>query len=112
MRQLKIKSTAAADRRGDLRAALKGSKMLLPARVVTALTPLGIRTAVDLLVYLNTFPTQVAQELGWEVEDVQHALELLREQLKGVVDDAFLYPPREPEPPWTGALDPSTLKQH
>ena len=109
MQQLKIKSTAAADQPGDLHATLKGGKILLPERVVTALAPLGIRTAEDLVVYLNSFPSQIAAELGWGVNDVRHALELLREQLRGRVDDALLYPPTRVEPPWTGALDPSTL---
>jgi hypothetical protein len=111
MRRLLIQPTAATDKPGDLRAIVRGDKILLSERVVNALTPLGIRTAVDLVVYLASFPSTVAGELGWDIGDVQHALELLRRQLKGIVDDSILYPPVRPEP-FSGALDPSTLKKH
>jgi hypothetical protein len=110
MRHLQIKSTAATDKPGDLRASLKGGKMLLPERVVKALAPLGIHTAVDLVVYFDSFPSAVAGELGWETRDVQDALEILRRQLKGIVDDTILHPTKRPEP-FSGALDPSTLKR-
>src|ERR1700722_13232308 len=64
MRHLQIKSTAATDKPGDLRASLKGGKILLPERVVSALAPLGIHTAIDLVVYFDSFPSTVADELG------------------------------------------------
>lgn len=92
MQQLMIKSTAAADRPGDLHATLKGGNVLLPERVVKALAPLGIRTALDLIAYFSSFPTQVAEELGWTPEQVQHALKLLQHLLRGSVDDALLHP--------------------
>jgi len=111
MRHFPIKSTAAIDKPGDLCASVKGDNVLLPVRVVNALAPLGIHTAVDLVVYLDAFPSAVAGELGWEINDVQHALGILRRQLKGIVDDSILHPPMRPEP-FSGALDPSTLKKH
>ena len=104
---LQIKPVPTRDRRGDLRARVHDGTLLVPERVVVALSPLNVRDAVDLLSYLQAFPSSVASQLGWDTSDVHHALSLLRGQLRGLVDKEILDPPVRTEPSY-GALHPST----
>lgn len=104
MRPLQIKPAAVRETPGDLRARLKDDNLLLPDRVAMAFAALGIRTAADLVSYLQAFPTSVADELGWEPQDVHHALALLRKQLRGRVDDSILNPSLRREPAYGAVL--------
>ena len=110
MMPLPVKSMIANEVRGDLRAKLDNGNLLLPKRVLAILTSWGVRTAADLLSVLQTFPSGLADELGWEAEDVDHALTVLKAQLKGRVDENVLNPPKREEPVY-GAVPPPVIKQ-
>jgi hypothetical protein len=105
---LRIRPSPAKEKRGDLRAEVAGGNLLLPKRVVDVLAALDIRTAVDLVSYLQAFPSSIAIQLGWDLADVSHALQRLRAQLKERPEGAILNPPFHPEPPY-GALKPPEL---
>jgi hypothetical protein len=110
MTALLIKPTITKERPGDLCAQVDDGNLLLPERVAQLLLPLGIRTAVDLLSVLQTFPSEIAYRLGWKQTDVDQALALLKAQLKGRVDEAILNPPHRPEPVY-GAVPPPGMKE-
>jgi hypothetical protein len=72
--------------------------------VARALAPLGVHSAEELAAYLNSFPSEVAKALGWEVKAVVRAREAAFRKLRGIVEDAFLDPPSKS---WAyGALRP------
>jgi hypothetical protein len=72
--------------------------------VARALAHLGIRSAEELAAYLNTFPTEVARALGWDVKAVVRARESALRELRGIVEDVYLDPP--PQNRVYGALRP------
>jgi hypothetical protein len=105
---LRIRAIPAAERRGNLCAKIDDGNLLLPTRIVEVLAALDIRTAADLVSYLQAFPSSIAIQLGWDLADVSRALRRLRAQLKGRVHEDILNPAVRREPPY-GALDPSNL---
>ena len=94
--------------RGNLKAHVRGNKLLLPKTVVAALHRDGVRTAEDLMSYIQAFPSSVADTLHWSILDVTHATTKLRQELQGHISDAHLHPQWRPTPP-LGALDPDDL---
>jgi hypothetical protein len=108
MTALKIRPAATEEVRGDLRAKFDHDELLLPERIAQLFSALGIRTATDLASYLQAFPSAIAGELGWEPQDVVHAWQLLRTQLKGRVDKQILDPPSRPNPVF-GAFPPAGM---
>lgn len=66
---------------GDLNARISGGKLELPRELASALAAQSIRTAPELLSYGASFPSAVAQILGWSPEQVAKAFGVLSEQL-------------------------------
>jgi hypothetical protein len=93
---------------GDLHAHIAGDKLLLPEEFARAVLKDGVRTAEDLLAYMQSFPSGVAEILNWPVRDVIRATERLRSILRGRVDDQLLHPSTRQSPP-LGAMDPDDL---
>jgi hypothetical protein len=107
---MKLKPARLDFRPGDFGAAVVGGDLMLPEDIVNVLASHGVRTAAELVSYLQTFPSAVAHELHWTVSDVMKGLTSLGGQLRGYVDDAILNPPQRPKMGY-GALDPSTLRR-
>jgi hypothetical protein len=93
---------------GNLNAHLKGNKLLLPKDLARVLREQGVRTAEDLMSYMQSFPSGVAETLHWSMQDVSRATARLRSELRGRVGQDFLQPSRRPNPP-LGARDPDDL---
>jgi hypothetical protein len=93
---------------GDLHAHIAGDKLFLPEEFARAVLKDGVRTAEDLLAYMQAFPSAVAETLHWPVQDVIRATERLRVILRGRIDDQFLRPSTRQSPP-LGAMDPDDL---
>jgi hypothetical protein len=95
---------------GDLHATISGNTILIPKAAAQSFSQQGVRTAVDLLSYMQTYPSAVASALNWSNKDVSAAAEKLRGQLSGKVDRAVLSDPADNPPlPPLGARDPSEL---
>ena len=108
MQALIIQATNKKARPGDLAAQVEDQELRLPRAVALAMEREGIRTAADLLSYMQAFPSAVASLLHWQQRDVMEALARLKAQLAGRVPDEVLEPGRFPEP-IPGALDPDLL---
>jgi|HubBroStandDraft_6_1064221.scaffolds.fasta_scaffold529700_2 hypothetical protein len=90
---------------GDFGAKVQGDRLLVPRRLGTVLISNHLDTAEDFVSYMQSFPTALAAQLGWTVEDVVRARTRLLEVLRGLLPDEFLDP--EPPPPrGYGALRP------
>ena len=95
---------------GDLHATISGNTILIPKAAAQSFGQQGVRTAGDLLSYMQTYPSAVAGALNWSDKDVSAATEKLRGQLSGKVDSAVLRDPKDNPPlPPLGARDPSDL---
>lgn len=95
---------------GDLRATISGNTILIPRAAAQSFGQQGVRTAADLLSYMQTYPSAVAKALNWSDKDVSAATEKLRGQLAGKVDGALLGDPKDDPPlPPLGARDPADL---
>jgi hypothetical protein len=93
---------------GNLKAHVRGNKLLLPRKFAFTLEREGVRTAEDLMSYILSFPSSVAETLQWSAADVNSATSKLRKQLRGHISDALLRLQRHPDPPM-GAMDPDDL---
>src|SRR5215831_4280745 len=58
---------------GNLKAHFCGNTLLLPKGVVDVLRKDGVRTAEDLMSYIQAFPSGVADSLRWSISDVNNA---------------------------------------
>lgn len=95
---------------GDLHATISGNTILIPRAAAQSFKQQGVRTAVDLLSYMQTYPSAVASALKWSDKDVSVATEKLRGQLSGKVDSALLSDPTDNPPlPPLGARNPAEL---
>jgi len=95
---------------GDLHATISGNTILIPRAAAQSFGQQGVRTAVDLLSYMQTYPSAVANALNWSGKDVSAAAEKLRRQLSGKVDSALIGDPTDNPPlPPLGARDPAEL---
>ena len=93
---------------GDFHARIIGEKLVLPKEVAEALQRQGVRTAEDLMSYLQAFPSGVADALHWSVGDVGRATQNLRETLRGHIGEEHLDTAPRPNLPM-GARDPDDL---
>lgn len=66
---------------GDLNARLVPGKLEVPRALALLLAEQSIRTAPQLLSYGLSFPSALAQSLGWTAEDVLKAFNGLADQL-------------------------------
>jgi hypothetical protein len=96
--------------RGDFAAQPEPQGLVVPSDVARSLAGLGVRTAEDLLAYVTTFPSAVAEALHWDVDDVEHARTELVGQLRGLVDESLLTPD-PPEHRVLGAFSPDLLRR-
>jgi len=95
---------------GDLNATISGNTILIPKAAAQSFGQQGVRTATDLLSYMQSYPSAVAKALNWSDKDVSAATEKLRGQLAGKVDSALLGDPKDDPPlPPLGARDPDAL---
>ena len=95
---------------GDFGAIVRDDRLALPVDVARGLAALSIKTAEELLSYLQTFPTAVARQLGWSVDDLDRAVDQLVVALEGHVDVRVLHP-EAPVEHGLGALDPASLRR-
>ena len=112
MRPLEIRPISSFAKPGDFQASIDEASfvLLLPEDVATPLASHGVRNAAEIVSYVESFPSAIAADLGWTVPDVLQALNRLRDQLRGHVDEAILNSPQRPKHGY-GALDPSLLKR-
>ena len=101
-----VTPTDAEVSKGDLNATVCGNKLLVPK--AASFGQQGVRTASDLLSYMQTYPSAVAEALHWSSGDVSAATEKLRTQLTGKVDNSTLDSRQQATPP-LGARDPRDL---
>lgn len=101
-----VTPTAAAVSKGDLNATVSGNALLVPE--AATFRERGVRTASDLLSYMQTYPTAVAEALHWSSDDVSAATEKLRTQLSGRIDASMLDSQQQATPP-LGARAPRDL---
>jgi len=90
---------------GDLHATISGNRLYIPKAAARAFGQQGVRTASDLLSYMQTYPSAVAEALHWSSGDVSAATERLRTQLAGKIDTSET---GQATPP-LGARDPAGL---
>jgi hypothetical protein len=83
-------------KRSDFGASVSGGELVVPAELVAAFGR-PVRSAEELVAYLQTFPTSVAQRLGWTADEVATAKEGLLDRLRGILPDALLEVPSAPE---------------
>lgn len=99
-------------RPGDFGARVAGDSLLVPKQVLSALETLAIRNGVELVSYVNAFPSSVAAALGWSADEVARARASLVSTLHGVLPDDILNPSPVPLRGF-GALPPgATDKTH
>jgi hypothetical protein len=73
-------------------------------KVASALARIGVRSAEELASFLNTFPSEIARVLNWDVKAVVRARECVLPKLRGIVEDVYLDPPTQSVS--YGAVDP------
>jgi len=93
---------------GNLKAHFCGNTLLLPKGVVDVLRKDGVRTAEDLMSYIQAFPSGMADSLRWSISDVNNAAVKLRKELRAHIADEHLDPQSRPNPP-LGARNPDDL---
>lgn len=79
-------------RAGDFGARVAGDTLLVPQHVLEALEKLAVRNGVELVSFVNTFPSSVASALGWSIDEVAQARTALLKDLQGVLPDDVLNP--------------------
>ena len=95
---------------GDLHTCVSGEELQVPADFARALRELNVRTAIDLIWLMQSFPNAVAEMLNWPIGDVYVATEKLRDQLRGTLPAHFLDPPAPTRrTPVFGARHPDLL---
>src|SRR5689334_2752513 len=93
--------------KGDLHARISGNTIYIPRSAAQAFSQQGVRTAVDLLSYMQTYPSAVGNALNWSSEDVATATQRLRNELKGKVSEDVLNPRSTDVTPPLGARNPN-----
>lgn len=94
---------------GNFNAKLIGGSLGLPADIVQKLKMIGVKTAEELITFLDNFPTSMQIAIGWSFQDLTLSRVALAEILQDQIHDEILNPrPREDYS--FGALDPEHLK--
>lgn len=91
---------------GDLRVRISGNTIYIPSAAADEFSRHGVRTAADMLSYLEAYPSAVGSAFGWSDQDVAAAANRLRTELKGKVSDSLLSPEQRTTPP-LGARNPA-----
>jgi hypothetical protein len=106
---LAIGRSSSEARPGDFGAKVEGGQLLLPGGVVDLFAAQGVRSAAELLSWLEAFPSAVAAEMRWNPTDVGRATARVRALLRNHMDAALMADrPRGPVRVY-GALDPRRL---
>lgn len=79
-------------RKSDFGITVAEGSVEVPALLKNALDRLAVRTAEQLVSFLQAFPSALAVELGWTIADVLRAREAVVRKLKGHLPDAILNP--------------------
>lgn len=95
--------------KGDLHVRISGDKIYIPRAAAQAFAREGVRTAADLLSYMQTYPSAVGDALSWSTGDVTTATERLRSELRGKISDDLLKLPDDKDliTPPLGARNPN-----
>lgn len=93
---------------GDLAAMVEGDTLLVPEAVAHLARSGGLRTASELVSYMEAFPSAVASQLHWKLEDVTVAVTNLHRQLTAAGETL---PESSDFKPSFGARDPALLKR-
>lgn len=80
-------------RKPDFNARIAGARLFVPQEIATVLERLSVRTADEFVSSTYTYPSLMANELGWNLEDFMKARQKLVEQLRGLVASDILVPP-------------------
>jgi hypothetical protein len=106
MNRLKIETaTGRTTSKADFGVRVVDDRLEVPEELAEALRRLSVRTPEELVAIVESFPSAVADALGWEEEDVRQAQGGLIKELRGSVPDALLAT-RWPPAPATGARNP------
>ena len=70
---------------GNFGAEIRGGRLMLAAELAELLRRHDIRTAAEFVSLLRAFPSGMAVELGWSLENVQYATRCLVRDLVGVL---------------------------
>lgn len=89
---LRIRAISQKATPGDFGAEVSGVELKLPKEVAEALASHGVSSAADMVAYLQTYPTSIANDLHWRVEDVMAGIDRLNTILRGHVDEDILTP--------------------
>jgi hypothetical protein len=84
-------STTEPPKPGDFEARIEGGNLILPHALSQRLREGQIRTAEDLVGFLQVFPGALASDLGWRVADVHLARRALLALLRGHLADEFFH---------------------
>lgn len=95
--------------RGNFGARVDGERLLVPPILGTILLENRLTTAEGFVSFAHSFPTALAQPLGWSPDDVMQALYRLTPLLRGLVSRDILNPPSPPKRGY-GALNPVLLE--
>jgi len=82
-----------AARPGDFNANVTTTALEVPEEVWQAAVGLSIHNAAKFVSYLHSFPSALATRLGWRIEDVVQARDLLVHRLAGKLPESILQPP-------------------
>ncbi len=90
---------------GDFGAFVFEDRLHVPPSLCESLRRLGLCSVEDFVTYANAFPSALADELGWRIEDLDRARMTLIASLRGHVRSEILSPSDPPKFGY-GALDP------
>jgi hypothetical protein len=79
-------------RRGDFGAFVEGGRLLVPRKLRQLLEEGQITTAEDFVAFLQVFSSSIADNLGWEISEVDAARGILLDLLKSHVRRELLFP--------------------
>ena len=89
---LSIARSNGAPRRGDFGAKVQNGQLLLPGTVVDLAAGQGVRSALELLSWLEAFPSAVAEQMQWSATDVNEAKGRIEALVRRYVDPVGLGP--------------------
>ncbi len=101
-------SDAETATKGNFGITIAGGVMTVPMDIAAITENSGLQYGEDLFFVLQNLPTAVAKTLCWEINEVEQAAAILKMQLQGIVNPAYLAHPNDhPQFPLE-ALHPGT----
>lgn len=77
-------------KRGEFGGKLHGSSVYFPAKIEEIIRTQNLHSLEEFLSYAHSFPTSVAEALGWTIPEVNAATEALLVQCKDILDPRFV----------------------